>query len=69
MSEHYISNTSLRSGWRKSSYSGTNGSSCLEVFDAHPAGVPVRDSKSPQGPALLLSAPSWSVFVAAVKRA
>ncbi|WP_432090611.1 DUF397 domain-containing protein [Streptomyces sp. NRRL F-5630] len=69
MSEHYIPNASVLSGWRKSSYSGAASGSCLEVLDAHPAGVPVRDSKSPQGPALLLSAPSWSVFVAAVKRA
>ncbi|MFJ4439367.1 DUF397 domain-containing protein [Streptomyces sp. NPDC088923] len=69
MTEHSIPNTMVLSSWRKSSYSGTNGASCLEVLDGHPAGVPLRDSKTPHGPALLLSAPSWSVFVAAVKRA
>ncbi|WAM00388.1 DUF397 domain-containing protein [Streptomyces sp. Je 1-369] len=38
---------------------------CLEV--AHPTdirGIAVRDSKTPQGPALLLHPSSWSAFVA-----
>ncbi|MGD3109182.1 DUF397 domain-containing protein [Streptomyces sp. YGL11-2] len=29
--------------------------------------VPVRDSKDPQGPALVFPAAGWSSFVAAVK--
>ncbi|GGZ17561.1 DUF397 domain-containing protein [Streptomyces poonensis] len=53
--------------WRKSSYSGSEGGSCLEVLDSHPAGVPVRDSKIPDGPALLFTAAPWSSFVAALK--
>ncbi|MGM0352123.1 DUF397 domain-containing protein [Streptomyces sp. ECR3] len=53
-------------GWRKSSYSNTEGGSCLEVLDGHPAGVPVRDSKCADGPALLFSPRSWSTFVAAL---
>ncbi|WP_432191236.1 DUF397 domain-containing protein [Streptomyces sp. bgisy027] len=54
-------------GWRKSSYSGTEADSCLEVLDNHPSGVPVRDSKTPHGPALVFSAADWSAFVAAAK--
>ena len=54
-------------GWRKSSYSNNEGGSCLEVLDHHSAGVPVRDSKDPHGPALLFPAPAWSSFIAAVK--
>jgi hypothetical protein len=54
--------------WRKSSYSNSEGGSCLEVLDAHPAGVPVRDSKCADGPALLFSPCSWSTFVAALGR-
>ncbi|MFD4220860.1 DUF397 domain-containing protein [Streptomyces griseus] len=53
-------------GWRKSSYSGGANGDCLEVADGH-ATVPVRDSKSPAGPAVLFSADGWSAFVAAVK--
>ncbi|WP_344291327.1 DUF397 domain-containing protein, partial [Streptomyces synnematoformans] len=38
--------------WRKSSYSNPDGGNCIEVSDDHPALVPVRDSKDPDGPAL-----------------
>ncbi|MEU3567539.1 DUF397 domain-containing protein [Kitasatospora sp. NPDC036755] len=32
-----------------------------------PGAVPVRDSKDPQGPALVFPAVSWQAFVAAVR--
>ena len=67
MTEPIISNAAALNGWRKSSYSGSEGGSCLEVLDNYPAGVPVRDSKTPQGPALLLPPTSWTSFVTAVK--
>ncbi|MDF3142546.1 MULTISPECIES: DUF397 domain-containing protein [unclassified Streptomyces] len=67
MTDRTISNASTLSGWRKSSYSGNEAGSCLEVLDNHPSGVPVRDSKVPHGPALIFSAANWSAFVAAVK--
>ncbi|MGW1891538.1 DUF397 domain-containing protein [Streptomyces sp. NPDC002004] len=67
MTEHTIPNASALSGWRKSSYSGNESGSCLEVLDTHPTGIPVRDSKAPQGPALVFSADGWSSFVAAVR--
>ncbi|BCL30460.1 DUF397 domain-containing protein [Streptomyces aurantiacus] len=57
----------IAKGWRKSSYSGPEAGSCLEVGDGHPAGVPVRDSKDPHGPALLIPARDWASFVSAVK--
>ncbi|MBM4791141.1 DUF397 domain-containing protein [Streptomyces sioyaensis] len=53
--------------WRKSSYSSGQPDNCLEVSDTHPGVVPVRDSKSPQGPALVFPAAGWSAFVDAVK--
>ncbi|PSM43838.1 DUF397 domain-containing protein [Streptomyces dioscori] len=56
-------------GWRKSSYSNSEGGSCLEVLDGHPAGVPVRDSKTPHGSALIFSPEGWSHFLAAIRRA
>lgn len=55
------------SGWRKSSYSNGDSGSCLEVQDDHPGAVPVRDSKVPSGPALLIPAAGWSSFVTAVR--
>ncbi|KMS71432.1 hypothetical protein ACM01_27130 [Streptomyces viridochromogenes] len=67
MTEHTVPSADIFSGWRKSTYSGTESNSCLEVLDNHPCGVPVRDSKNPHGPALLFSAANWSAFVAAVK--
>ncbi|MFI8005152.1 DUF397 domain-containing protein [Streptomyces sp. NPDC086010] len=67
MTHRIVPNTFEQTGWRKSSYSNSEGGSCVEVLDGHPTGVPVRDSKSPQGPALLISAAGWSSFVAAVK--
>ncbi|WP_030891699.1 DUF397 domain-containing protein [Streptomyces sp. NRRL S-1868] len=58
-------NSVLSVAWRKSSYSGQGGGNCLEVGDgfAGPA-VPVRDSKRPEGPALLIPAGAWRAFTA-----
>ncbi|MGW7641919.1 DUF397 domain-containing protein [Streptomyces decoyicus] len=53
--------------WRKSTYSNTNGGSCVEVADDFPGLVPVRDSKGPHGPALLIPAAAWTAFVASLK--
>jgi len=56
-------------GWRKSSYSNADGGDCLEVADGHPGLVPVRDSKRPDGPALVVNATAWAPFIEAVKAA
>ncbi|WP_328916042.1 MULTISPECIES: DUF397 domain-containing protein [unclassified Streptomyces] len=53
-------------GWRKSSYSGPDEGSCVEVADGYGI-VPVRDSKDPHGPALAFPVSSWSAFITAVK--
>ncbi|MFE9361277.1 DUF397 domain-containing protein [Streptomyces sp. NPDC006978] len=49
--------------WRKSSYSGTNGGDCVEVADGCSASVPVRDSKNPAGPVIVMSTDAWQAFV------
>ncbi|WP_327429241.1 DUF397 domain-containing protein [Streptomyces sp. NBC_01236] len=67
MTEHSIPDASTLSGWRKSSYSGSDQGSCLEVLESYPSGVPVRDSKAPDGPAMIFPASTWTSFVRAVK--
>lgn len=68
MTEHVITDAAALDNWRKSSYSGNEAGSCVEVTDAHPAGVPVRDSKDPHGPALVFPDAAWAAFIGAVKR-
>ncbi|MFB7953137.1 DUF397 domain-containing protein [Streptomyces sp. NPDC056045] len=53
--------------WRKSSHSGTNGGDCVEVVDGLPHAVPVRDSKNPDGPILIVGAGAWRSFVAGLR--
>ncbi|WP_262705428.1 MULTISPECIES: DUF397 domain-containing protein [Streptomyces] len=53
--------------WRKSSYSNNNGGNCVEVADNLPGLVPVRDSKNPDGPALLFPSRSWAAFIGFLK--
>ncbi|MHB6907217.1 DUF397 domain-containing protein [Streptomyces sp. DB-54] len=56
--------------WLKSSYSDGDGGQCLE-FSPTPAPthalVPLRDSKCPGGPVIIVSVTGWSSFVDAVK--
>ncbi|MEU2389630.1 DUF397 domain-containing protein [Streptomyces sp. NPDC007369] len=49
--------------WFKSSYSGGDGDSCVEVA-ACPSAVHVRDSKDRHGPQLAFSPTAWAGFVA-----
>lgn len=55
--------------WIKSSYSSSSGGECVEFSPTFaPSGVvPVRDSKTPQGPAVAFPTTAWSSFVSAVK--
>lgn len=66
-----IANSSQITGWTKSSYSGgVEANTCVEWSPTHASTtgtVPVRDSKSPQGPALTFAPAAWVAFVAAVK--
>ncbi|MER6499843.1 DUF397 domain-containing protein [Streptomyces sp. NPDC001455] len=55
--------------WRKSTHSNTAGGDCLEVADGRPGIVPVRDSKRPEGPVLVLPASAWTPFIDSVKTA
>ncbi|MFJ3789163.1 DUF397 domain-containing protein [Kitasatospora sp. NPDC090091] len=52
--------------WRKSSYSGQGGD-CVEIAVGAARLVPVRDSKDPDGPALLFGTDAWDSFLTGVK--
>ncbi|MFJ7180129.1 DUF397 domain-containing protein [Streptomyces massasporeus] len=65
MADRTILDAAALNGWRKSTYRGSEGGSCIEVLDGYPTGVPVRDSKDPQGPALVFPSTGWASFVTA----
>lgn len=54
--------------WRKASYSNGDGGECVEIADGFPGLVPVRDSKTPGGPALTFATAHWTRFVEALRQ-
>ncbi|WP_241833149.1 DUF397 domain-containing protein [Streptomyces caatingaensis] len=53
--------------WRKSSYSSSGTSGCVEVADHLPGRIPIRDSKTaPHGPSITFQATPWASFVTAL---
>jgi hypothetical protein len=55
-----------RAVWRKSNRSSASGD-CVEVARNLPGVVAVRDSKNPNGAALLFTHTEWAAFVGGVK--
>lgn len=53
--------------WRKSTFSDGGPNNCLEVADDFPGLMPVRDSKVPAGPTLIVAASAWAAFVDGVR--
>ncbi len=52
--------------WRKSTRSGNSGN-CVEVARNLPGIVAIRDSKNPEGPALVVTPIAWAAFASSVK--
>lgn len=52
--------------WRKSTYSGSSGSECVEVA-GNSAVVLVRDTKNRQGTVLGMGSGAWEIFTSALK--
>jgi len=50
--------------WYKSSYSD-GGNGCIEIAPNFPGLTPVRDSKDPEGPALVFTRAAFAAFVTA----
>ncbi|MFC9543674.1 MULTISPECIES: DUF397 domain-containing protein [unclassified Streptomyces] len=67
MTDRTAAHATPMSGWRKSSYSGNEAGSCLEVLDGAPEGIPVRDSKVTHGPVLVFPGTAWAAFVTHLK--
>ena len=55
--------------WIKSTRSGSNGGSCVEVARNLPGIVAVRDSKNPHGPVLTVSTDEWASFITRLREA
>jgi hypothetical protein len=59
--------------WRKSSYSSGNGGACVEVAvmarakEGSGRVIAVRDSKDPDGPALIFTPAEWTTFTAGTR--
>lgn len=56
----------VQMGFRKSSYSADNGA-CVEVSTCACHGVPIRDSKDPDGPVLVFTQGEWAAFLLGIK--
>ena len=56
----------ISADWRKSTYSGGNGASCVEVGTAA-CGVAVRDTTDRAGAVLAVPAGAWRVLLAEVR--
>jgi hypothetical protein len=52
--------------WRKSTYSGANGGSCVEVASDY-AALLVRDTTNRQGFTLSVPPRAWSAFLATIR--
>ena len=52
--------------WFKSTRSGPNSDNCVEVAFVDQA-IAVRDSKDPDGPALIFTPAEWDAFVGGAK--
>jgi hypothetical protein len=52
--------------WRKASYSSGGGNECVEVASARHL-IAMRDSKNPDGEAIVVSRKQWGTFTARVK--
>jgi len=56
-----------RAVWHKSTRSGGNGGDCVEVAVNLPGVVAVRDTKDPDGAALVFTHAEWSAFLHGVR--
>jgi predicted small integral membrane protein len=58
-----ISGRDITAPWIKSSYSGPTGGNCVEVAFLAGGGVAMRNSRHPDGPALVFTRAEWDAFL------
>ena len=51
-----------RAAWRKSRYSNPSGN-CVEMAELSAGGVAIRNSRYPEGPALIFTRAEWEAFL------
>jgi hypothetical protein len=54
--------------WFKSTYSNGSGGACVEAARLTNGSMAVRDSKNPQGPALIFPPEAWRAVASAARR-
>jgi hypothetical protein len=60
--------TTIDGGWRKSSFSGSQGGNCVEVAQAAPDAILVRDTKEQgRGSVHRFTASEWREFIACMR--
>jgi hypothetical protein len=57
----------LKVSWRKSRRSGPQGGNCVEVAHLSDGQVAMRNSRFPDGPALVFTSNEWDAFVGGAK--
>ena len=55
--------------WVKSSRSGPTGGNCVQLAVLPGGGIAVRNSRHPEGPALIFTGAEWNAFMHGVTRA
>ena len=54
--------------WVKSSRSGPTGGNCVQLAVLPGGGIAVRNSRHPEGPALIFTGAEWNAFIRSVTR-
>lgn len=57
----------MPASWFKSSYSGPTGGNCVEVAFLADSQVAIRNSRHPDGPALVFTPAEWAAFLGGVR--
>jgi hypothetical protein len=58
-----IKASEIRATWIKSSYSGPTGGNCVEIAFLASGRVAMRNSRHPDGPALVFTRSEWDAFL------
>ncbi len=60
---HHTTAKAIGATWIKSSHSGPTGGNCVEVAFLASGDVAMRNSRQPDGPALVFTGAEWAAFL------